>query len=30
MEAGHPADREPFLPPRDTRKLKRADAEGAK
>jgi membrane protein len=30
MEAGHPADREPFLPPRDTRKLKPADAEGAK
>src|SRR5919201_2970262 len=30
IEGGHPKDREPLLPPRDTRKLKPADAEGAK
>jgi membrane protein len=28
IEAGQPADREPFLPPRDTRKLKTADVDG--
>ena len=28
IEAGHPADREPFLPPRDTRKLKTARVDG--
>jgi hypothetical protein len=27
IEAGHAADREPFPPPRDTRKLKTADVE---
>jgi membrane protein len=29
IEAGQPAEREPFLPPRDTRKLKSADVDGS-